>query len=214
MKLRRGQPSRVQGQQQWYKNLFWQRPQDAEAHWDKAISPKLSKDQKVLLAEQFFGYIWSQYGPKEALIQTAMDTTQQLRLAEARFDKGCYLWSQQLFESALVEIQKSKEIQMSLGSWCSKDMEFQVHYATGMIYFGLEEYDKALCEFRQAWRISGLKDHSQEDTKSSQHMIGIVLSKQRWGIMEIHREVRSVASTCSIDQSSIRPFELMFPPLL
>jgi tetratricopeptide (TPR) repeat protein len=174
----------------WYSNIFGQRPQQhAEAHWDKFVSPNLSKDQKVLLAEQLFGYVWRQHGSTEALNQI-MDTTQQLQLAEARFNKGCHLWGQQLFESALMEIQKSKDIQMSQGSWCNQEMEVQLHYATGMNFVGLQQYDKALAEFRQAWRVSGLELGSKHIlTRASQHMIESVLSKQRCGIMEIHHEL-------------------------
>lgn len=173
----------------WYAVIPGKQPRDAEVHWDQWIAPNLSIDQKALLAEHLFGHIWSQQGSKVAMNQV-LDSTQLLESAQDRFDQGCRLWSQNLFEPALVEIEKSRQIQLAQGSWCSPEMEVQLYYATGTIHLGLEDCRKALAEFRQAWRLSGLTlgaDHVL--TKSSQHMTGIVLSEQGCGTMEIHHEL-------------------------
>jgi len=121
------------------------------------------------------------------LAQEVLDSKQQLALAQARFDDGCHLWSQNMFEDALIDIEKSREIQLAQRSWCCPEMETQLYYATGTIYLGLENYSKALAGFRQAWRISSLTlGMNHVLTKSSQHRIGNVLSKQGCGLMEIH----------------------------
>ncbi len=174
--------------QQWYLSRL-QQPRDAEAYWDQTISPDLSKDQKILLAEELFCYIWKHHGSDEAIDQVA-SAAQQLQLAQARFDKGCTLCSHQNFESALVEIEKSRRIQESYGVWCQEETEIQLHYATGAVLMGLREYDKALSEFRQAWRIGGLKlGPSHILTRSSQQMIEDILCKDRCGLLEIHHNM-------------------------
>lgn len=142
-----------------------------------------------MLAEQLFGYIWSQHGSKTALHQV-LDAKQHLELAQFRFDKGCELWSRGDLESALDDIEKSRAIQLAQGSWCSPEMEVQLHYALGMIRLGQGDCSKALAEFRQAWRISGITlETGHLLTESSQQMIENVLSKQGYRIMEIHHEL-------------------------
>lgn len=178
----------VQQKHPWYLGLIHQ-TQDAEVYWDQKISPNLSDDQKILFAEQLFCYVWSRIGSVEAIHQV-VTPSQQLQLAKARFDKGCQLCNLQFFESALLEIEKSKLIQESYGVWCHEDMEIKVHYAKGVIMLGLGNYSKALAEFRRAWRISGLKlGPSHILTKSSILMVENVLSKQGCNQLEIHQNI-------------------------
>ena len=166
-----------------------EQPRDAEVYWERTIAPNLSDDQKMLLAEQLFCYIWTNLGMKVAVDQLAT-TAQQLQLAQARFDRGCNLCSHQLFESALIEIERSKQIQAANGVWCHEEMEMQLHYAKGTILQGLREYGQALSEFRQAWRISCLKcGSSHVITMASQYMIENVLTRHRCDLLEIHENM-------------------------
>lgn len=166
-----------------------EQPRDAEAYWEGLVAPNLSDDQKILLAEQLFCYVWTNFGMKLAVDQVA-STAQQLQLAQARFDQGCNLCSQQLFDSALVEIEKSRQIQEAHGVWCHEEMEIQLHYAKGTVLQGLREYGKSLSEFRQAWRISSLKLGSGHVlTRASQYMIESVLTRHRCDLLEVHHSV-------------------------
>jgi tetratricopeptide (TPR) repeat protein len=178
----------VQPKKEWYLSILDQ-PQDAEAYWERKIAPNLSDDQKLLLAEQLFCYVWTNLGRNVAMDQVA-SPAQQLQLAQARFDKGCSLCKYQLFESALMEIEKSRQIQEANGAWCHEEMEIQWHYAKGTILQGLREYDKALSEFRQAWRISCLKlGCSHMLSQASQFMIETVLRRYHCDLLEIHNTI-------------------------
>lgn len=164
-------------------------PRDAEEYWEQTIAPNLSDDQKLILAEQLFCYIWTNLGMNVAVDQVA-STAQQLQLAQARFDKGCVLCNHQLFDLALIEIEKSRQIQEANRAWCHEEMEIQLYYAKGTILQGLREYGKALSEFRQAWRISSLKFGSGHIvTQASQYMIEGVLTRHRYDVMEIHHNM-------------------------
>ena len=178
----------VQPKKEWYLSVLEQ-PRDAEEYWEKTIAPNLSEDQKILLAEQLFCHLWTNHGTTVAVDQVA-STAQQLQLAQARFDKGCHLCKHQLFDLALIEIEKSRQIQEANGVWCHEEMEIQLHYAKGTILQGLREYGQALSEFRQAWRISCLKlGPSNVLTKASQYMIENVLTRHRCDMLEIHHNM-------------------------
>lgn len=162
------------------------RPQDAERYWEKWIGPKLSKDQKVLLAEHLFAFVWqtAEGGPNVAPSEI-LNTKQQVQLARVRFDRGCHLWNQQQYQSALFELRKSLAIQEAYG-WVDKEMEVQLHYALGMVHIGLRDWPQALDAFRHSWRLSGLHlGTTHRLTKSSQHMFGTVLSHMGFSIIEV-----------------------------
>lgn len=178
-----------QAQPQWYICLFRKRPRDAEKCWDEEIAPGLSPFQKQHLAETLFGYIWSELGPKAALNQL-MKGQDLLHLAQFRFEQGCYMWTQKQWDVALTELTKSLEIQQTLGEWCHKEMQVQILYALGIVYMGMNQYEKALTEFRHAWRVGWLDlGPTNILTQSAEYMIDKVLAKQKYGTLEQKQEV-------------------------
>jgi tetratricopeptide (TPR) repeat protein len=179
-------------------NVDWnQRSQDAERYWDRWIASKLSKDQKILLAENLFRHVFRTQGKEVALSQIIMPK-QQAQMALVRFDRGCQLWGEEQNQPALLELRKSQAIQDAYPSSSSEndDIESQVklHYASGTVHMAMKNYPLALKEFCQAWRMSGLRlGINHVLTLSSQHAVGNVLSRDMGlGIMEAQRQLNEI----------------------
>jgi tetratricopeptide (TPR) repeat protein len=178
----------------------------AELYWEKWVASTLSKDQRILLAEQFFQYIWQTQG-KEVALNQIRNAKQQTTLAQTRFNRGCQLWGDQYHRQALLGLQKSSEIQEAYPAASRRQEEgggtanneqderhVRMHYALGTVHMALKEYPNAFRQFRHAWRMSGLRLGTNHVlTQASQHMVKtVLLSQMGTGILQVHCQLNRV----------------------
>jgi tetratricopeptide (TPR) repeat protein len=166
---------------------------EASQYWDNRIDKECSKDQKALLAEQLFHYIWQTEGKKAALQHLSVQTPMR-QLGLTKVNRGCQLWTENQFHLALIELKTSMEILDSYPITTYNEMEAKVkcHYALGMVHMSMQNHHLAIGEFCQAWRMSVLCSHKMQNFNAlsppSKYMMGKALTKAH-GAMEAHNQM-------------------------